>query len=294
MTRFLTRLAPFALAALALCAAPTTADAKAGLPYGWAEQLTVVAPTRIPTAAGTQMSLCHQTKKYHIAFIGLFRKSQGYVLSEAGCSTHAEFYELDAQGLAEAKAAGMIARDVPSTPRLSLMDLASGFAIWPLIAIFGGWTLVSSMRSNRRRAVRQEIFGLGDGPVFRFLDAMCHAARADNRTEPEEVDYILGVARDLTGLDYTHAHIKEAIAQSQKSLDKAAFKRFGAGLNAEQRRMVMHGALTVVASDGSLSKAERKFVNGLATGLKLPQDDMDSLVSRVFGHFMRPAAQEMA
>lgn len=257
------------------------AEARGSIPYGSKENMTFVAETQIPGPGGAPMALCHLTKHYHLAFIPAVRQSLGYGLSEAGCATEAGYYEIDAQGIADAKASGLIHRHTPETPRLSLQEIATGFVwVWIVLA-FGTHATLKALGRRRQLSIRREILGIDNDAVFTFVDAMCHAAKSDGRTAPEEITYIRDVARDLTGLDYTDRHIAQAIAYCPKLGDTKEFKRFGADMNRDQKLMILHGALTVVAADGEMSRSESTFIGNLASSMQLGRDDIDNVMTRV-------------
>lgn len=258
------------------------AEARGAIPYGHKENLSFVAETQIPGPGGAPLALCHLTKHYHLAFIPAVRQSRGYGLSDAGCATEAGYYEIDAQGIADAKAAGLIHRHIPLTPRLSLTEVATGF-VWVWVAIAAAIAMILVAMDRRRRlTIRREILAIDNPAVFNFIDAMCHAAKADGRTAREEVEYIRDVARDLTGLEYTEQHIIEAISYCPKLSGAAQFRRFGSGLSTDQRKMILHGALSVVAADGTMTDSEKSFIGTMGKGMRLKSGDMDAVVSGFF------------
>lgn len=277
----------FILLAIAVLIFVPKAEARGSLPYGWDEQLSFVASSEIPAPSGGMMTLCHMTTKYHLAYLGFWRSSNGYVLSESQCAGEG-IYEIDAEGVSEAKSAGLLGRMVPIHPRMSLTDFASGFAGLGLVALLALGLGVRQVMRRRQLMIRKEILGIQDPAVFAFIDAMCHAARADDHTAEEEVEYILGVARDLTGLDYNAMHIQAAIHHCPRLGSADDMKHFGAGLSLHQRQLIFQGALTVIAADGAIDRSEKRFLNAMAKGMGLAAEHVDGVITRTFGQATSP------
>ena len=268
---------------LALCVlgVPQAAQAR-GIPIvrGEVQSLAHVADTTIPAPNGAKFALCHFYTTQTVYWLAFWSSSTGYVLSDAGCTGTA--YYANPEMIAAGFANGQIPADVPRTARFTPVQIATGFT-WPLaigalILIVVLIAATSARRYKTRSGERMEVLGLQDGPTFRFIDAMLHAANADGQAQPEEIAYIKATATDVTGLAYTDEHIEWAITHTDQFKHKRDFRRFGNGLNKDQKRAVLRGALAVVASDFQMSQPERVFVNRLADGLGLGQGDVQEIL----------------
>lgn len=245
-----------------------------------AQQLSFVAETNIPGPGGDALSLCHYHTVHSVYWVPRWSTSQGYVLSDTGCEGTGYF---DMPGVIEASFAnGEMPDGVPATPRFTPMQIVTGFT-WPLgLGFLVLLSAATRLRSNRRyksqSAERMEVLGLEDGPTFRFIDAMLHAANADGEAQQEEVEFIKAKAIEVTGLAYTNEHISWAITHTDRFKRKADLERFGKGLTVDQKRMVLRAALAVVASDQHMSRSEKKFIELLTQGLKLGKNDLQEIL----------------
>ena len=269
------------LAAGVVTLASQAAEAR-GIPIvrGEEQALAHVADTTIPAPNGGTFSLCHRFTTSTVYWVAFWSTSEGYVLSDFGCD--GTFYYNQPELIAAGFANGQIPADVPQTPQFTLMQMATGFT-WLiglgaliLVAVIGG--IASARRYRTQSAERMEVLGLEDGPTFRFIDAMLHAANADGRAQKEEIDYIKATATDVAGLAYTDEHIEWAITHTDKCKRKRDFRRFGKGLNKDQKRAVLRGALAVVASDFHMSQVEKEFIGGLTDGLGLRPRDVQEIL----------------
>ncbi|MEM9796166.1 MAG: DUF533 domain-containing protein [Pseudomonadota bacterium] len=269
MTRFL----PIVIAALLLLLPASQADAgKMGLPrVRTAETLHLV-------SSGDIMSVCHLVKRRTVAFLGVSIESKGYVLSDNRCE--GESYFSLAQPIEQLIADGYVPAATPTEPTFSPRELLEGYSLWPLLALLVLGIGAAAMMRKKRRDIRMQILSLEDGPVFRMIDMMCHAAIADGRIDPAEVDFIRGLARELTGLDYQDAHITEAIERADKFTKPADFKDVARGLNHRQRHMILDAALSVVAADGEMSKKEKVFIGAMTTAFGLTTEDVEHTLNR--------------
>ena len=268
---------------LALCVLglPQVAQAR-GIPIvrGEVQTLAHVADTTLPAPNGGTFALCHFYTTETVYWLAFWSRSEGYVLSGAGCTGTAYY---DNPRMIEAGLAnGQIPAGVPQTARFTPVQIATGFT-WPLVAgalvlAMVGIGAASARRYKTRSAERMEVLGLEDGPTFRFIDAMLHAANADGQAQPEEIAYIKATATDVAGLAYTDEHIEWAITHTDRFKHKRDFRRFGKGLNTDQKRAVLRGALAVVASDFQMSQSERNFINRLTDGLGLGQGDVQEIL----------------
>ncbi|MEL6586379.1 MAG: TerB family tellurite resistance protein [Pseudomonadota bacterium] len=267
---------------LALVAAPTEVLAKrGGISIVQESRLLPVAP--VPGADGDW--ICHLVDRTSLAFVPLWTSPGPYVYGAERCD--APGYAAMIAPVPSLKAMGAFPLHVPDTPTLTPLQIAEGFA--GLIALglgllFGG--LKFAMRA-KRRDIRLQILGIGDGPVFQMIDVMCHAALADGKTDPSEVTAIRELARNLTGLDFQDLHITEMVSRADRLTKPRDFVQFGRGLDAQQRLTILDGALSVILADGTLSPPEEEFLKNLTLGMKLPGQDVvgavEAMLSRRSG-----------
>ena len=247
---------------------------------GEVQNLAHVADTTIPAPNGGTFALCHRYTTNTVYWIAFSSSSEGYVLSDFRCD--GSFYYDNPEMIAAGFANGQIPAGVPQTPRFTPLQIATGFTwllgLGALILFSIVMGAASARRYKTRSAERMEVLGLEDGPTFRFIDAMLHAANADGRAQPEEIAYIKATATDVAGLAYTDEHIEWAITHTDRFKHKRDFRRFGKGLNKDQKRAVLRGALAVVASDFHMSQSEKDFINGLTDGLGLGQRDVQEIL----------------
>lgn len=274
--------------ALALVAAllltPGAAEADRGIPIvrDSVAHLDFVAETGLTSRVGQPLSLCHAYRAERLYWLGLWMTSDGYVLSDTAC-TGPEVID-DEVMIAQAFSFGQVPDGVSRMPRFSLVQNATGHA-WILI----GAALLATMiirrairagllRRKSRVEERMEVLGLPDGAIFRFIDAMIHAASADGKAQTEEVEFIRDKATEVAQLEYSAEHIEWAIGNADRLKSPRDFQRFGRGLTPEQSRMVLRAALAVVAADGQMTRAERRFIAQLTAGLMLDPADVDRIL----------------
>lgn len=241
------------------------------------QELHFVAPTTIPGPDGADISLCHLSTKSHVIEIGLWRSMDGYALSSTECEGD-QFFPFSAEQFAEAQAGGFIPADLPAEPKMTLAMMASGFygtGILGLLAAFAGFKFLGSRRRRKERHA-----GMGNiDPYHRMLlDVMCHAAVSDGHVEASEVALIRKIALDLTGQEFSPETIAKMVKSCDKSLTPAQYKAFGKGMDMQQRATAVKAALMVISADNELAAKEKKFVNGLAAGLNIPEDLMQRIV----------------
>ncbi|MEM1272908.1 MAG: DUF533 domain-containing protein [Pseudomonadota bacterium] len=285
----------FVLSALALVGLllPQQADAR-GIPiyYGTEQQMEFVTNTEIASSGSKPLALCHLYETNTLYSLGYWMRSNGYVLSDSSCDGQSY---IDDPALIQASFAnGAIPAGIPTSPGFSILQRAEGHAALGIGALIVLVVLVVRMgrsgmpRRKSRMEERMEVLGLPEGAMFRFIDAMLHAANADGKAQPEEVEFIRAKATEVTQLDYTAEHIEWAVNHTDKLRSPRDFQRFGRGLTPEQARMVLRAALAVVAADGQMSRSERRFISQLTAGLMLdPQD-----VQRILGD--RPGGMQPA
>ncbi|MBF9029010.1 DUF533 domain-containing protein [Rhodobacterales bacterium HKCCE3408] len=291
------------LAGLVL-ALPSMAEAARGIPVvrGTEAHLSPVAIDAIPVDAGKPLSLCHLYEVDTIYYLGAWMTSNGYVLSEDQCQGTRYFN--DPALISSAFSSGLL-DGVPETPAFTIRQYAEGYTIWGIGALLmlivllkkilsGSSRAAPAARGSRRMQERMEVLGLPDNAVFRFIDAMLHAAKADGTAQPEEVDYIRRKAIEIAQLDYSDEHIAWAIDHTDKLKGPRDFERFGRGLSPEQARMVLRAALAVIAADGTMTRKERRFVAQLTAGLRLDLEEVHRILDAHHGPVEQPGTTAVA
>ncbi|KIT14217.1 TerB family tellurite resistance protein [Jannaschia aquimarina] len=214
-------------------------------------------------------TLCHRRQPYAVwHMLGLVEMQVEYALSREGCRDRGgEPLPMSVDTL---QSIGRLPATLPAAPAFVPTERDKLIALGPWVAFGAILTLVSLRRGmrSRRRRIRREIMGLPDGPVFRLIDAMAHAAACDGDAAPEELEHILRVAREVTDLDYTADHISELVSRSERPRSVGAMRReFADGLTVAQGRLMLNAVLSVVAADGRMAGAEKRFVNRLTKAL---------------------------
>ncbi|MBF9035306.1 DUF533 domain-containing protein [Rhodobacterales bacterium HKCCE2091] len=272
-------------AALAVLLPSAASAARIPIPRVIEEHLDLVSPTLITGFDGKPLALCHYYETQTVFSIGLWMSSNGYVLSDSDCEGAG--YIDDPALIAQAFEDGRIPGDVPATPAFTPVQYVKGFALIGVAIALVLLRILTSMR-NRATAVRparrtrederREVLGIENTAVFRVVDAMLHAAKADGRAQPEEIAYIRAKATELAQLDYTDEHVTWALKHTEKLRKPSDFKRFGHGITPEQARVVLRAALAVVAADGKMTKPERRYISQLSVGLDLGPDEIDHIL----------------
>ncbi|TFL18348.1 hypothetical protein [Jannaschia formosa] len=235
---------------------------------------------RVATLDGTpDLALCRRVETRSVGMVPYWVSSGGYVLSEAECDLQRHW--APPAPIPVLKAEGQLSQAVPDVPRFSIWERIRGHLGLLILAAFGLVSAGMSLARWRMRLVRMEILGLQDGPVFRLLDAMCHAAALASPPDPDVVLHIRDLARELTGLDYTGAHIEAAIERTEPLRKPGDFHRFGVSLKPRQKAMLLEGVLSVVMVDGRLREAEARFCADMVRGLGLARSEAWAARSRV-------------
>ena len=273
-------------AALLLPALGTDAEARRGgsVRIDTEQRLYPVSATRIPDAAGlgAMATLCHMVEIRSLwGILGIWAAPEAYVLSGSGCAGDA-YWTLPAP-VDEMAATGLLVDTVPEAPGYLAMPLGAwrdGFGAWGLVGSVVAIGAAAAGLRGRRRRLRLEILGLEDGPAFRLIDMMCHAAIVDGDIDDAEVAHIRDVARDVAQRNYTDAHIREAILRADKLSRTQHFAKVGRTLTEAQRRLVLQCVLSVVAADGRMTVAEQRFVGALMGGFALEKAALDDAMAR--------------
>lgn len=267
---------------IAVCLAATGFVSPAlAAPFGLdsVENLTPVAETEIRrTDTGRPMTLCHLTTTSELQGVPVWLSSKGYVLSENSCLGQ-RYFDMP-EAISAGFANGDISADIPPSPQLSPIERLRGQGPVAFAALFLSFILLKLIfrRRTPRIVQRQEVLGLSNGPVFRFIDVMLHAANADGAPKPEEIAYIRAKATELTQLEYSDDHIAWAIERTEKLRSPRDFAIFSHGLTPDQSKVVLRAALAVVAADGKMSRDERRFISQLTTSLALNPKEIEKVM----------------
>jgi len=259
----------FALTATLLVAPPAEAR---GVSHGSHESLVFAAESTQVGPSGP-ISLCHHTRTRTVFEMGYWLSYQGLVLSETHCEG-TQYFALRPGVNPDAITAGA---DPDGWTLALALHYARGF-FWPIIApFFLFFATMDHRRRNRRTEIRRSTLALEEGPVFRFIDAMCHAAAVDGDVDPEEIRYITSVACQLTNRDYGTEHIEYVIAHCSHLRTIHEFRQFAKGLNRDQKLLIMRAVLAVIDADGRVSRAEKRFLRHMQKALRIRRRQMKAL-----------------
>ncbi|MEM9319641.1 MAG: DUF533 domain-containing protein [Pseudomonadota bacterium] len=241
-----------------------------GMARGVKTSLAFVADTYITSSRGASFALCHRYEMRTLLGLGYGLTSHGYVLSEAQCQGQA--YVENPVIVGAAFASGAV-RGTPREPEFTLQEQLFGHAWFVICGVLVAALLLriagARFFGRSQMAERMEVLGLSDTPVFRFIDAMLHAANADGKAQQQEIDFIRDKATEIAQLEYSAEHIEWAIEHTDQLKGVRDFQRFGRGLTPPQARVVLRAALALVAADGEMSQSEQRFISQLTKGLML-------------------------
>lgn len=183
-------------------------------------------------------------------------------------------------------ASGALADPIATQPAFGTFptELLDGFDPGQLLPWIAGCIVVAAtavMIGNRlrrrRRAMRQEILGLGSGPRFRAVDAICHAVWKGRKIEGERLKRALEIARATTDMDYTRDHIRETAARADRVHLPLSFRWMREGLTEAEKMVIFNATLSVLLADAPLTHADRAFLGRLTRGLGLKRRHLRSL-----------------
>lgn len=255
---------------------------------GYTEQMHFVADTGV-RIGGQPFALCHMTKKFTAMFvIGFWRSSGDYVLARNACQAE-EYYPLSAAKMAGYKANGLIAANVPDTPKMTGEQILSGF--WGLAAVgaFLGYGAVSAARTRKRRSGRQAVLGHIAPEAKAVLEAMCRAAKIDGEIADEEVFEIVAAGEAMTGQEIDPADVLRMAEMAEDNLRESDFKQMVKGQAPNTLEVMMRGVLHVVAADGTMEPQEKSFIGGLAKAMKMPGQKVQAILEEVVAANSREA-----
>tara|TARA_R110002073_G_scaffold50196_2_gene133055 strand:+ start:929 stop:1783 length:855 start_codon:yes stop_codon:yes gene_type:complete len=261
----------------------TPAAARPSVPYGTQHNLDFVANMEGAGPGGQDAALCHYTVRSHLAFLGYWVRSKGYVMSTTGCEGNS-FYNIDAQAFVAAQAAGILPADLPATPRLSAQQAMIGFGWLILLGIAGVFKVLQLLMRGRKRATPRSAV------AAKMLSAMCIVAKSDGHIDGEEEKAINFAYEKIMGKSLTSMEIRTALAKAPFVTDPRQLEDLGAGTRESDRQTIMRGALLVACSDGEIHDAEHRVIGHLAQALVIPAPQIMSMVRDFAGLLRTPVA----
>ena len=248
--------------------------------YGTEDALDLVEMTTIPGPNDKPMALCHYTSKYHAFYLGFWRTSHGYALTDDGCAGDT-YYDISEAEFKEAQNSGMISADLPSKARMNMGQIASGFAGLGLIALIVLFLLFKVIGGARRKSARKAEMGDIPKAASQILDAMCHAAISDGSVDDSEVVKIAEIAQQMTGETFGAERIRTIVGNASKKPSDNEFKAFGAGLAPDQKELLLKAVFTIIAADGQITESEHEFFIKTAQGMMMDGDTVRRIVDEV-------------
>jgi len=255
-----------------------------GIPiiYGTDESFELIEETKIPGPTDKPLSLCHYTSKYHLFYLGFWRNSLGYALTEGSCEGDS-YYKITEEQFKEEQTNGTISADLPLKPKMSLKLIASGFAGLGAIALIVLYFAFSAIKKSRRKSARKAEMGDIPKAARQILDAMCHAAISDGSVDNSEIVKIAEIAEQMTGEIFGAERIQSIIANASSDPSEKELKAFGDGMGPEQRELVIKAIFAVISADGEITEDENNFFIGTAQALMMDGDTVRRVVEEVRG-----------
>lgn len=254
----------------------STAEARRGaIPHGEFSQFDAVSKTRIPGIDGSAQTLCHHTRKSHVAHIGWWRENLGYVLSSHGCDPEQRTSPITPQALRRAKENGFVPLSVASEPTLTLSQVASGFTAWLILGPLALLRILGLLRGLVGRPRGRSLV------AARSLEVMCEVAKADGQIDGSEIEVIGFAIEQLLGSPPPDAQIRDALAKARPSFEPAILVRHARGLDSRQKRAVLRAALLVAVADGRIEEAEYAYVSALAQIMGVGGGDLRAMLQQV-------------
>ena len=147
-------------------------------------------------------------------------------------------------------------------PDLPWLSVAAGLMLLGVLA-------VSTMRraAKERHKARIEVLGIGRGHAFMLLDVLCHAIRKGGAVHPARLERALLIARDMTDIDYTEDHLREAAANADRFVTPMSFWWMRPALSEADRQRLFQTTLAVLLEAGPLTHADRTFLRTLTRAI---------------------------
>ena len=137
--------------------------------------------------------------------------------------------------------------------------------------------LIRERLRTRRREMRREISGLGNGPRFRVVDAMTHALMPERHLSQPRLARAVEIARDTTDMGYTKDHLTEMAARSDYLILPWDFRWMRDGLDLSEKLVIFNSVAAVMLADGSIVRRDRRLLRAIASGLRLKARDLRHL-----------------
>ncbi|CTQ49026.1 hypothetical protein [Jannaschia donghaensis] len=164
---------------------------------------------------------------------------------------------------------------------LPLQRLLPGVEILPwlagCLAIIAVVLLLIHRARLARRKVRVGIAGLSNGPRFRVVDAMAHAVWKGRGINEQRLSRALEIARDTTDMDFSKDHLREIALRTDRIIFPSNFRWMRDGLTQPERMVIFNSTLSVLLTDGPLTRSDRSFLRTVARGLGLKDKDLRHL-----------------
>ncbi|MEL6586380.1 MAG: hypothetical protein AAFY65_13575 [Pseudomonadota bacterium] len=149
--------------------------------------------------------------------------------------------------------------------------ISGGLAIATVI------TLVGRSFRRKRKAWRLAVLGLRDGPRFRAVDAMVHAAWSGGQINEARLERALEIARNTTAMDYELEHLREAAMRADRFILPMNFHWMARDLCHNEKLVIFNSVVSVLLADGALTQADKAFLRVLTRGLGLNRADLRDL-----------------
>jgi len=260
--------------------APTPADAGRG--GGTQEIFEFVSTTELIDADGNDLALCHLIKQNTAFGLPILSTSKGYALAVNNCETET-YYKFTSAELMEAQAEGLIATDIPAEPSIGLVRTIWKYTFLSLVGLAILFGIGISLQRKFKTSKRRKKMGNATNVALNTLDAMCHIAKVDGDVDASEIRLISDISEKLTGTAFSDEKILEMIDLSDARLSPKEFSRFSKGLKPSEYRTVMQGVMMVAAADGQMAEDEKKFIGNLSASLKMPQNEVVSMLRDLLG-----------
>ncbi|MHA3914862.1 tellurite resistance TerB family protein [Halovulum sp. GXIMD14793] len=270
MFRPLTAAAAFSL----LLLIPEAAMARrGGAIYGEREIMLPVSPTDQTDGRGNALSLCVLQHQYHFFFLSAWAE-QKYVLAPNNCDDDG-YYDISQVELSLAKARGEVPKDVPDTPKWTLMTAGNAFALWIAVAALVIGAVLVKIVTRQPVSRHEKLFGPLPDDVIKMADVMVHAARQDGRVRKEQVALIKEMLEDFTRGAVDKRAVAKLIKGADTTLTDKALADIAEGSSHETRMAFLSGAMDVLRAGGKVSQSALKFVVRLGKGLGLNDDEIE-------------------
>lgn len=254
------------------------------------QSLTYVDNTYITGIGGNHLVLCRSVETQTVMGLGVWVKPMGYVLSESGCDGQTA---RENAGLVNVAFAAGALSGTPREPVLSMRERVEGHAGLGLVGLLAlglfGWRLsrsgpktdAAAGTNTSQLAERLEVLNLTDGPTFRRIDAMLHAANVSGPANSEQIAFIRDKAAEICAADYTIDHIEWAILHTDTLETAEDFACFGVGAAPHEAHAILEDAVAVMGVGSEMTVRERHFVTNLKAGLGIgsevrPEDGLST------------------